>query len=237
MQATRDFAFRVLEPALQILTTQVNRSTHISCLQTPGEMTCGTSPHVSVYAFCLSQATTSDSAAFHQQQDDWNAKTQGIQKLPSSWESTQHSPFFSSPDFGILYGFMVSSKWTYGHPLCFTRCPNEVKIHLRKSETLQIPSMQHRHEMQRMDLILQVVTPKSTPLPMSWKLKLFSSPVDRCLQKHYEGQDHFLLQCILPVQKCFHRLHGFCADRPCTCCGNVLKKSYMASGFRQDQRS
>lgn len=94
--------------------------------------------------------------------------------------STAALTFFSSPDFGILYGFMVSSKWTYGHPLCFTRCPNEVKIHLRKSETLQIPSMQRRHEMQRMDLILQVVTPKSTPLPMSGnphdiqKLKAFA---------------------------------------------------------------
>ena len=55
------------------------------------------------------------------------------------------------------------------------------------------------------------------------KTELFPSPVGKCLQEHWEGQD-FLLQWILPVQECinqrrsldrlkqmrFNQLHRFC---------------------------
>ena len=44
------------------------------------------------------------------------------------------------------------------------------------------------------------------------KLKLFPSPVDGCLQAHWEGQD-FLLQWILPVQKYMNQLHGVCVNQ------------------------
>ena len=46
---------------------------------------------------------------------------------------------------------------------------------------------------------------RSAPNFSRWqKLKTFPSPVDKCLQEHCEGQDHFLLQWILPVQNVFH---------------------------------
>ena len=126
-------------------------------------------------AFRLSQATTSDSAALHQQQDDWNsdAKFEGIQKLSiinlphgiMRKHRLQHPALkflFSSPEFGSI---MVSSIWTYGHPLCFTMCPNEVKIHLRKSETLQIPSVSRITKCSAWTSAGR--NSKITPLPMS----------------------------------------------------------------------
>ena len=53
------------------------------------------------------------------------------------------------------------------------------------------------------------------------KTELFpSSSVDGCLQEHWDWQD-FLLQGMLPVQKFINRLHDFCVNRSCTCCGNI----------------
>ena len=53
------------------------------------------------------------------------------------------------------------------------------------------------------------------------KTELFpSSSVDGCLQEHRDWQD-FLLQGMLPVQKFINRLHDFCVNRSCTCCGNI----------------
>ena len=66
------------------------------------------------------------------------------------------------------------------------------------------------------------------------KLKLFPSPVDECLQEHCGGQDHFLLQWSLPVQKFKNQLHGCCVNLSCTCCGNVLETSHRASRACQD---
>ena len=61
------------------------------------------------------------------------------------------------------------------------------------------------------------------------KTELFpSSPVDGCLQEHWDWQD-FLLQGMLPVQKFINRLHDFCVNRSCTCCGNLLETSHMTS--------
>ena len=61
------------------------------------------------------------------------------------------------------------------------------------------------------------------------KTELFpSSPVDGCLQEHWDWQD-FLLQGMLPVQKLINRLHDFCVNRSCTCCGNLLETSHMTS--------
>ena len=61
------------------------------------------------------------------------------------------------------------------------------------------------------------------------KTELFpSSSVDGCLQEHWDWQD-FLLQGMLPVQKFINRLHDFCVNRSCTCCGNVLETSRIAS--------
>ena len=54
------------------------------------------------------------------------------------------------------------------------------------------------------------------------KTELFpSSSVDGCLQEHWDWQD-FLLQGMLPVQKFINRLHDFCVNRSCTCCGNIF---------------
>ena len=60
------------------------------------------------------------------------------------------------------------------------------------------------------------------------KVKLFPSPANKCLQNNAKVKNVFCSNEFFPCK-------GFCVNRSCTCCGNVLETSYMASGVCQDE--